>query len=241
MNIKQTRLLPFGIISSLLLFGIAAVVLFLESNFLIPYLASVTKVETVIWWFIVSAFGMFIPLLVIAVFMLKKEGNLFKQGMWHNRLRFRKMNSGDWLWGIAGIVMVGILSFMIISVLEQLAGKIDHQPSFMQFEPLDSGRYWILIVWAAYWIFNIMGEEILWRGVILPRQEISFGKYAWLLHGLCWGLFHIAFGWQLMVTLIPILFIQSYIVQRRKNSWIGVLMHAGINGPSFVAISLGLI
>jgi len=77
--------------------------------------------------------------------------------------------------------------------------------------------------------------------VILPRQEVSFGKYAWIVQAIGWGLFHIAFGWQLLITLLPILFILPYIVQKRKNSWIGVLIHAAINGPSFVAISFGLI
>ena len=86
-----------------------------------------------------------------------------------------------------------------------------------------------------------MGEEILWRGVIFPRQEIAFKKYTWLIHGFCWGIFHIAFGWQLLLTLLPILFIQSYTVQRRQNSWIGVVIHAVVNGPSFIAISFGLI
>jgi membrane protease YdiL (CAAX protease family) len=86
-----------------------------------------------------------------------------------------------------------------------------------------------------------MGEEFLWRGVMLPRQEAAHGKYAWLFHGLGWGLFHIAFGWQLLIMLLPLIFIQTYIVQRTQNSWVGVIMHGGLNGPSFIAISLGLI
>jgi len=45
----------------------------------------------------------------------------------------------------------------------------------------------------------------------------------------------------LLITLIPLIFIQSYIVQKTKNSWVGVIMHGGINGPSFIAIALGLI
>jgi len=232
---------PLSILPSLLIFGTAGLILYLETNFLIPYLVSISGTETVIWWFIVAAFGMFIPLLVVAAWILYEEGWLYKPGMWQDRLRFRKMSCSDWLWGIGGILAIGILSYPIMMLIETLAGSVDHQPPFMQFEPLGLRRYWILLVWLPYWIFNIMGEEILWRGVVLPRQEISFGNYAWLIHGFGWGLFHIAFGWQLLITLIPVLFVQSYIVQKRKNSWIGVLIHAGINGPSFIAISLGYI
>ncbi len=76
---------------------------------------------------------------------------------------------------------------------------------------------------------------------MLPRQDIAFGKGTWILHGVGWGLFHIAFGWQLLITLLPILFIQSYVVQRRQNTWIGVIIHAGINGPGFLAIAFGMV
>ncbi len=124
---------------------------------------------------------------------------------------------------------------------ELIAGSYDPTPPFMAFEPLRAGRYWLLLVWAPFWILNILGEEILWRGVMLPRQELAFGKRAWIVHGLGWALFHAAFGWQLLVTLIPLIFIQSYIVQRTRNSWLGVVLHGGINGPSFLAIAFGLL
>lgn len=151
------------------------------------------------------------------------------------------MNKNDWLWGVGGLLVIGITSFLIMKTIETYVGHVNHQPPFMSFEPLTPDRVWILLLWFPYWLLNIMGEEILWRGVVLPGQENSFGEKAWILHGILWGAFHISFGWQLLLTLIPILFILPYIVQKRKNSWIGVFIHAGLNGPSFIAISFGLI
>jgi membrane protease YdiL (CAAX protease family) len=71
--------------------------------------------------------------------------------------------------------------------LEVIAGPVEHQPPFMSFDPLTPGRYWILLIWVPYWVLNIMGEEILWRGTMLPRQELAFGKWAWLFHGIGLG------------------------------------------------------
>ena len=167
------------------------------------------------------------------------EGLTFSKDTWRDRLRFRKMNSGDWLWSIGGMVLIGICGVIVMKLIEHFVGQVDSQPPFMDFEPLTPGRYWILALWFPYWILNIMGEEILWRGVLLPRQEVIFGKKTWIIHGILWGIFHIAFGWHILLTVVPILFIQSYIVQRRKNSWIGVVIHALVNGPSFIAISFG--
>jgi membrane protease YdiL (CAAX protease family) len=211
------------------------------TKYLIPYLNNITGQETILFWFIVAGLGIFTPLIITAIIILKSEGFKISKSTWTGRLRFRKITKKDIIWGIAGLILVGVLSAIIMKVLELLIGKFDHSPVFMSFEPLTKGRYWLLFVWFPYWILNILGEEFLWRGVMLPRQEITFGKYAWLIHGFGWGLFHIAFGWQLLITLIPLIFIQSYIVQKTKNSWVGVIMHGGLNGPSFIAICFGLI
>jgi len=39
----------------------------------------------------------------------------------------------------------------------------------------------------------------------------------------------------------PVLFIIPFVVQKRKNTWIGIIIHGVINGAAFLSISLGLI
>ena len=231
----------FGLFYSTLIFVFAAIVLFAETHILIPFLSQQTGIEPIVFWLLVAGLGLFFPMLVLSYFIIKSEGLKIGEKTWRNRLRFRKMNKVDWFWSIGSIVIIGILSLTIIKVLEIFIGNVESQPPFMHFEPLTSGRYYILLLWFPYWLLNIMGEEILWRGVILPQQELVFGKFTWIIHGALWSVFHIAFGWQLLLTMIPILFIQSYVVQRQMNSWIGVIIHAVVNGPSFIAISFGLL
>lgn len=240
-SIEGFPLQKMGISQSLAIFGIASIALMLGTQLLIPVLTAATGMESVFFWFLVAGIGIFFPLLITAVLLLKREGALFRAGFWRDRLRFRRLNTGDWLWSFGAIVVIGIISSGVIKGLGTIVSQIEHQPPFMVFEPLTPDRYWLLAIWFPYWMFNIMGEEILWRGVMLPRQELAFGEWTWFYHGIGWGLFHIAFGWQLLVTLLPILFIQSYVVQRRKNTWIGVVIHGGINGPSFLIIAFGLL
>lgn len=233
------QLKKLGLAGSFAIYIPAAILMFGLTKYLIPYLSQITGQETILFWFIVGGLGIFLPLIITGIIILKIEG-ISKQ-TWKERLRFRKITRRDLLWCFAGFIAVGVLSVLIMKGLEIAIGQFDHSPAFMSFEPLGKGRYWLLLVWFPYWILNILGEEFLWRGVMLPRQEIAFGKYAWLIHGFGWGLFHIAFGWQMLITLIPLIFIQSYVVQKTKNSWIGVIMHGGLNGPSFIAICFGLI
>ena len=234
------KLKPFGLWKSLVVFGTAALILLIETTLLIPYIVETTGLETIVVWFLVSAFLLFLPMVLLSQFIINSEGLSFSVDVWKTRLRFKKMNKDDWTWTIIGIIAIGFSSFIITKILFMVFGEINFHPPFMFFEPLTTGRFWILAIWFPCWLLNIMGEEILWRGVLLPRQESSFGRFTWLINGLLWGIFHIGFGLQLLITLIPILFILPYIVQKRNNTWIGVIIHAAVNGPAFIAIALGL-
>jgi membrane protease YdiL (CAAX protease family) len=108
---------------------------------------------------------------------------------------------------------VALLSAAIQGALTLGLGEVNLHPPFMHFEPLAPGRYWILAAWLPFWLLNILGEEFLWRGVLLPRQEAALGQRAWLANAAGWGLFHLAFGWQLLTLLLPILVIVPYIAQ----------------------------
>ncbi len=230
-----------GLLGSFAIYISASIIMLFSTKYLIPFLSDTTGMEVILCWFIVAGLVVFTPLIITGLLILKSEGFNFSKSTWTERLRFRKLTKQEIIRSIVGLILVGILSGLIIKGLELFIGKFDHSPSFMSFEPLTNGRYWLLLVWVLYWLLNILGEEFLWRGVMLPRQEVAFGKYTWIIHGFGWGIFHIAFGWQLLITLIPLIFIQSYIVQKTKNSWVGVIMHGGLNGPSFIAICFGLI
>ena len=239
--IIKNKLTKLGLIPSFIIYLSAAILMLLQTKYLIPYLSRITGQETILFWFIVAGLGIFTPLIILGVVILKKEGFKINNSTITSRLRFRKLTKSDILWTLSGFIAIAVLSGFVMKIISFFIGQFDHSPSFMTFEPLTKGRYWLLLVWLPYWVLNILGEEFIWRGVMLPRQELVFGKYTWVIHGFGWGLFHVAFGWKLLITLIPIIFIQSFVVQKTKNTWTGVLLHAGINGPSFIAISLGLL
>lgn len=230
-----------GLILSFTIFGFAALLMYSMTNFLIPFLSQSTGKEPILFWFIVGGLGIFTPLIILGLLILKGEGLHMNHVTFITRLRFRRITKSDLMWTLSGFLAVALLSMLVMKLLEFFLGHYEQAPEFMTFEPLEKGRFWLLLVWLPFWLLNIFGEEFLWRGVMFPRQEIAFGKYTWIIHGFGWLLFHIAFGWKLLLTLVPLIFIQSFVVQKTKNSWTGVIMHAGLNGPSFIAISLGLL
>ena len=82
-------------------------------------------------------------------------------------------------------------------------------------------------------VFNILGEEFWWRGVVLPRQELAFGKHVWIVHGLKWAVFHI-FKWWDVLALVPLCLALAFVCSRQKNSTPGIVIHGVTNGISLV-------
>jgi len=235
------RFRPIGFGETVALFGGAALLLFVATHVIIPRLADQLSLEPIVLWFVVGGFGVFVPLALAGWLLLVQEGSTGSGDVWQSRLRFRRMNAGDWLWTLAGCLAIGAIMMLSLMALKFLTGQVDLQPSFMHFTPLTPGRYWILAAWVPFFLVNILGEELLWRGVILPRQEEAFGRWAWLANGAGWLLFHVAFGAVLLAVLWPTTLIIPYVVQRRQNSWIGVVIHAALNGGGFLAIAFGLL
>jgi hypothetical protein len=44
-----------------------------------------------------------------------------------------------------------------------------------------------------------------------------------------------------MFILLPTVLALPWAVQRSRNTTVGIVLHAGINGPAFVAVSLGVL
>ena len=236
------RIPATGWIQTLLIFGGAGVLLYVGTHGLIPWLSHATGLETVVCWFLVGGLGVFLPLIVLGWVLLRSEARLAGRVsvLWTERLRLRRMNRGDWLWVMGALGVIGVLSFGIQAALALLPGGVGLQPSFMRVEPLSPGRYWVLLAWIPFWLLNILGEEFLWRGVVLPRQQSALEGNAWVANAAGWLLFHAAFGWQIILVLLPIVVVLPFVVQRRGNSWVGVFIHAGLNGPGFLAVAFGL-
>jgi len=106
------------------------------------------------------------------------------------------------------------------------------------------GAWWIPIYYAAVMLVcNIGGEELWWRGYVLPRQELAFGRAAWVVHGICWSAFHLFMQptlWDTVRMAITGLAL-SFVAQRTKSTWPGIVGHSFGNLPFFLSLVKGVI
>lgn len=233
--------LPTGWIQSAVIFGVAAGLLFVVTKVVIPILETALGIEAIVSWFIAAGLLVFAPLCALGWWLLTQEGSVSNLRSLAERLWLRPMTGEDWLWCAGALATIAATSLLVHFGLHAATGQFDLSPSFMKMEPLDAGRYWILFAWVPFWLLNILSEEFLWRGVILPRQEAALGQHAWAANVAGWLIFHFAFGPELLLTLAPIIIVLPYVVQRRRNTTVGVVIHAALNGPGFLAVALGFI
>lgn len=77
-----------------------------------------------------------------------------------------------------------------------------------------------------------IAEEIYFRGYLLPRLS-RFGFWAAPIHAILFALFHVWTPWLAVaraIALIPF----AYVIQRKRNIYIGIMMHIIINTADVV-------
>ena len=254
MSTESRTLKPMPLPLALLYFGIPALVFVLSVYYLIPFFINLGITE-----FMSYSLSLLIPLIMMffaSLIALRAEGYPINRASIQERFRLRKMDRTDWLWTIVSFVImfVGAGIFGVLGQLLVIKGFIP-LPSKIPTALLDptvdpanvlnifyaalgpnaKGNWGLVIFSLILLAFNIFGEEFWWRGVILPRQELVHGKNTWLVHGTLWALFH-AFKYWAWLGLLPVTLTLSFVAQKRKNTWPGIITHSVINGISLLPI-----
>jgi uncharacterized protein len=90
-----------------------------------------------------------------------------------------------------------------------------------------SGNWvWFAII-VALSVFNtVLGEELLFRGLLLPRMRGAFGRFDWVANGLLFALYHLHMPWVIPATLVGDTFALSYPSRRYRSALIGIIVHS---------------
>jgi membrane protease YdiL (CAAX protease family) len=187
----------------------------------------------------------------------KAEGNPLQWKSFLGRYRLSRPRKSDLIGAVATLVLMLITSqglAFTASWLASIPAFSPHEvfppelrpnslativPGVFMGMPL-KGAWWIIPVYLLGWIFNILGEELWYRGFMLPRQERAHGRLGWLVNGLGFWSLHVVWKWNL-IALFPGSLILSYVSQRQKTTWIGLVAHGLLNFTPMVAITAGVL
>jgi membrane protease YdiL (CAAX protease family) len=104
---------------------------------------------------------------------------------------------------------------------------------FEMFLSSDAGQSFMSGNWGWYglmivlWVFNtVLGEELLFRGFLLPRMRGAFGRFDWLVNGVLFAAYHLHVPWVIPETLLADTLIVAYPSRRYRSAWIGIAVHS---------------
>lgn len=200
------------------------------------------------WAVYLSTWGIIAVMSVVVLLLWRKSTLSFTEYFWVKKVSKRDV-----------LILLGV--FVGTLLLEQVLGGTrlflmnfpgfavpNHfpeifKPTFELEMPLQEfmgmsvkGNYFIIHFWIMWLVINILGEEFLWRAFALPRMELYFGKWAWLINGLLWNIgIHFFMQWSFL-TLLPVSVAVPYFSQKYR-SWVpGLIIHGLGNGIFFLVL-----
>jgi membrane protease YdiL (CAAX protease family) len=138
-----------------------------------------------------------------------------------------------------------VLPLFVALGIEELVPQVHHEVTrdlgpFLDSDAghaLLSGSWGWFGVLAALLVFNtVLGEELLFRGLLLPRMNGAFGRRDWLANGVLFAAYHLHVPWAIPATLLDT-FIVAYPSKRYRSALLGIAVHSV---QSFLFLGLGL-
>lgn len=90
-----------------------------------------------------------------------------------------------------------------------------------------SGNWgWYALILVLFAFNTVLGEELLFRGLLLPRMKRVFGRGDWLANGVLFAGYHLHTPWMMPATLLIDTFAIAYPSRRYQSAWIGIAVHS---------------
>lgn len=155
---------------------------------------------------------------ILAIYVLRREGQPFTWTALKSRLNLRWGRGKVWVLFLVVFVAAFALTFPLISTSKATATAFPPPDWFPASQnPLKEvngvedalpgvalrGNYLFLLLFLFTGIMNVIGEDTFYRGVLIPKLEGLFGRWAWLAGGVIFALKHVYVWWRVQ-EVIPL-------------------------------------
>lgn len=196
---------------------------------------------------------------VLAMLILyREEGNIrietIRRRFWlNNPVSPKTGKPNNWLWWLLIPLMLlnvvqelGLAPFLDdlwIKLLPFLAEPEGYSPAILfapELRALWIGAWDLLALQVVLSVFNtFLGEEFIFRGVLLPKMKGTFGRWDWVANGFLFGLYHLHQPWGLPGSILHGLLL-AFTGKRYRSNWFPIILHSG-QSVYFIFLILGLV
>ena len=204
--------------------------------------------------------GLVWQFILVLILLYQETGNLrwsiIRQRLWLDKPRSLKTGERSnrlWLWLVPLILITAVYELQVSGIISRLWVSIfpfmKEPPGFALGSLLESpeartqmaGAWDILGLFSLSALFNtFIGEELLFRGLLLPRMAGVFGKWDWLVNGLLFGLYHMHQPWSILSSAISGIFFFALPSRYFRCAWFGLIVHSA-QSIFFIILILGLV
>jgi membrane protease YdiL (CAAX protease family) len=145
-----------------------------------------------------------------------------------------------WWWALLFVVLFAIWS-LVPAIPGPLPRDFGRVLSSDRGEDFFSGSWGWFAVVVVLVVFNtVLGEELLFRGLLLPRMRRVFGKRDWVANGALFAVYHLHQPWSIPSSLVDGIFLLAFPSRRFESAWMGIIVHSA-QSVFVIAIVLGLV
>jgi uncharacterized protein len=102
------------------------------------------------------------------------------------------------------------------------------------------GAWDLLALMVLLSVFNtFLGEEFIFRGVLLPKMKGVFGNWDWVANAVIFGMYHMHQPWGIPGSILSGL-LYAFSAKRYRTTWFSVILHSG-QSVFFLFLILGLV
>ncbi len=170
---------------------------------------------------------------VLVVFLIRREQGTLRWDVVRQALWLRAPESprtgrvGGRVWLVVIPLTILFYGESLIPGIEPVAGR-----DFGAFLGSEAGEAFFHGAWGWYAVllvmsvFNtVLGEELLFRGLLLPRMSRTFGRFDWLVNGVLFAAYHLHMPWAMPRILLDSLLL-AYPTRRYRSAWVGIAVHS---------------
>jgi uncharacterized protein len=132
-----------------------------------------------------------------------------------------------WLWALPFTLGFAALQFVPFDVPPMASHDFGRFLASDHGHAVLRGNWWLFGLIVVMFTFNtVLGEELLFRGLLLPRMRAAFGRGDWAVNGLLMGLYHLHQPWSIPSSIVAGM-LMAYPTRRWRSAWLGIIVHSG--------------
>jgi membrane protease YdiL (CAAX protease family) len=186
--------------------------------------------------------GLVWQIVLVLILVRREQGSLawarVREALWlwaPRDPRTGRIGGRVWLWVLPFILLSGVVNALPIDPTGPLPRDFPSAILTDRVKDYFDGNWFGFAMLVAVAFLAPVAEELVFRGLLLPRMRSAFGRGDIFVNGLLFALYHLHQPWSMPAALIDGTLNQAYPTRRFQSTWMGLITHTA---PSFLTVSV---